>query len=402
MLVRKYRARNLREALAQIKEELGDGATILSTRTVSAGLFRSDLEVTAAAPQVALPPLAAPREAPREAPPPAPPPRSLPPPQPGGDLQQVARILAPLRQELRALHTEMRSLAGELVNAERVESVLEDLRAALPPAAPPRLPAADLLDQLRERLLEAGLRRELAAHVLEEVTPRLPADPAEAAACLSGIAAAVIAGELRAVAPLEGTGAGRRVALVGPAGVGKTTTLAKIAARATLFEGRRVGLIGCDTDRIGAVRALEDVARLLGVPHRVARGLAELRQALAELADCDLILIDTSGHSPRDPVAMDALAALLAGADVEPCLLLNADLRALELDGCVRGFAAVRPRSLIITKVDQALGHAGLYDAARSSGLPLMYLTTGRRIPDDLEAATPARVAALVMGLHQN
>jgi flagellar biosynthesis protein FlhF len=413
MLVRKYRAKNLKEALGQVKADLGDGATILATRHVRAGLLRTQLEVTAALAPLDTPAARAPRPAPAALERPPAPPLSL-------EINQVARFLSPLRQELRALHTEVRALAAgrDVQGTEQVQGTLSELREllhVLQAPAPddvtlaPTLPPAPVIAaepaaivRLRERLQRTGMAPEQRTALLERVAARLPADAAEALACVDGLAASVIAGELRCTTPVELAGSPRVVALVGPAGVGKTTTLAKIAARAALVHGRRVAIIGCDTERIGALRALEDVARMVGIESRAARDEDALREALAELDDHELVLVDTSGHSVRDAEALTTLGRTLAGVGAEPCLLLNADLRAVELDVAVSAFAAVRPRALILTKVDQAIGLGGLYDAACLSGLPVMYLTNGRRIPEDISEVSPDGLASLVMGLHLN
>jgi flagellar biosynthesis protein FlhF len=406
MIVRTYRARNLREALGRVKADLGDDATILSTRTVSAGLFRSELELTAALSPVGIPPQ-------NLAPPPPPPPAAPapPPPAPGLEIREVARFLAPIRQELRSLHEELRTLSSEARPAEataQVEGAIEELRQMLralqhrDERAPATSPHGPLLGALEARLRENRVREAHLGRLLAQVAGRLPAEPAEAAACAESLAAAAIGDEVRCATPAERPGLARRIALCGPPGVGKTTTLAKIAARAALVEGRSVALCGCDSDRIGAVRALEDTGRLLGVPVRFARTPAELAEVIEDLSEAELILVDTSGHSHREREAIAELGGALAEAKVEPLLCLNADLRASELEACCEGFAALRPRALVLTKLDQAIGLGNLLNAPRAAELPVMYLTNGRRIPDDLEAPSPARIGTLVMGLHLN
>jgi flagellar biosynthesis protein FlhF len=409
MIVRTYRARNLREALGQVKADLGEDATILSTRTVSAGLFRSQLELTAALSPVGIPPqnLAAPAPQPAPVPPP-------PPPAPGLEVREVARFLAPLRQEIHSIHAELRALSTEPRASEpsgKVAGALDELRQMLralqarvpgEETVPPPRAHGPLLAALAARLRENRVREEHRERVLEQVAARLPEDPAEATACGESLAAAAIGSEVACASPVDRPGLARRVALCGPAGVGKTTTLAKIATRAALLEGRSVALIGCDSERIGAVRALEDTARLLGVPVRFARTLDDLAGALEELSGAELILVDTSGHSHRDLEAIATLGDALREAKVEPLLCLNADLRACELDACLEAFASLGPRALVLTKLDQAIGLGNLLSAPLGADRPVMYLTSGRRIPDDLEAATPARIGTLVMGLHLN
>jgi flagellar biosynthesis protein FlhF len=426
MLIRKYRARNLKEALRQVKADLGESAAILSSRTIPCGLFGSELEVTAT-----LPPMrksgaynrtgGAAGEAARTEPPPPPPP----PKRPGLELEQVVRFLSPLRQEIRTIHKEIRALAGERASGGglSMESALEEIRdlrrvieamkadGVAPVARAPEPQVVDEscdapdrpeLDRLGEKLLSSGMRISLARQVLEAVSGELPEDPEQARFCAEPLAAQVIGEGLTCVPPLEQSEGPRVVAFIGPTGVGKTTTLAKVATRAALIHQRRVGVIGCDSERIGAGPTLRSLAEMIGVPCRMASDADELGEAIRELDDCELILVDTSGVSARDDEAMGELARLLGSAGVEPCLLLNADMRSLELDSNLVGFASIRPRFVVFTKVDQAVGLGVLYDGAVSSGLPVMYLTNGRRIPEDIEDATPERIASMVLGFQYN
>lgn len=391
VLIRKYRAKNLKEALAQIKDDLGDAATILTTRTVRSGLMSSQLEVTATLPPMQTPVATA-----------APP--SLPPPAPSLQVQDVARFLSPLRQDVRAIYGEVRALAASSKRVEQVEDAvgeLRDLLRTLRQSSQPSPPMAPLVS-LQEKLLDSGMRASLVERLLDAVSTQLPPDSLEAEACAAGLAAAAMSADLRCSPPLEQCAPPCRAALIGPSGVGKTTTLAKIATRAALVHDRSVAVVGCDSERIGAMRSLREMAQLIGIPFEAARDADDLCRVLDRLAGSDLILVDTSGHSPRDAAAIAALRRMLAEADVEPLLVLNADMRIAELDANLASFAMVQPRALIFTKIDQAVGLGGLYDAALSSELPVMYLTCGRRIPEDIEEATPERVASLVLGLQLN
>jgi flagellar biosynthesis protein FlhF len=183
---------------------------------------------------------------------------------------------------------------------------------------------------------------------------------------------------------------------VGPTGAGKTTTLAKLAAKAHLEHGRRVGLITIDTYRIGAVPQLAAYADILGVPLEVASTPDELSHALARLDDRELIFIDTIGRSPLGG-GVDGLVPFLAvaGAD-EVHLVLSATTRAQDSEKAARSFARLVPNRLIVTKIDETDDHSAVAAACRMTGLPLTWLGTGQEVPDDLESATAARLAALL------
>ncbi len=399
MLIRKYKGKNLKDALAQVKSDLGDEATIISTRTIRAGLLRSQLEVTATLPPVessGFPPQRAARPDPKPAAPDVP---SI-----SLEVQHVARFLSPLRQEIRALHSDLKVLADHSsYSSDNTLDELRDLLKALQQTEPEdSSPNPEVFDQLEQKLQASGIRVALINRILQSVGEQLPTDPTEAEACSNALATKVIQDDLSCISPLENTALPRVVALVGPAGVGKTTTIAKIAARAALIHNQKVALIGCDTERIGALRSLEETANLIGIPFGQAHNAEELERAVAALAGNDLILIDTSGHSHREIEALSELHSTLARVQAEPILLLNVDMRVLEIDPVLESYSQLAPKSLILTKIDQAVGLGGLYDIAFSSHLPVMYLTNGRQIPEDIEAASSGRMASLIMGLQYN
>lgn len=194
--------------------------------------------------------------------------------------------------------------------------------------------------------------------------------------------------------------ASRSVALVGPTGVGKTTTIAKIAAQEALVRRRRVALISLDHYRVAGAEQLQRYADLIGIPMETANDTASLGAALRRFADADLVLIDTPGRSPRDKQAVAALGAMLHGVDeaVEVQLCIAAATAERELDSIIDLHGALRPTRLISTKVDEAFYHGTIVAAQVMAGLPITYLTTGQRVPEDIEVAGAARVAALLCG----
>ncbi|MBI3636880.1 MAG: hypothetical protein HY216_11845 [Candidatus Rokubacteria bacterium] len=200
-------------------------------------------------------------------------------------------------------------------------------------------------------------------------------------------------------AAVEWTRAGRRprrVAFVGPTGAGKTTTLAKVAARAQLEQGRRVGIITIDTYRIGAVPQLQAYAEILGAPLAVAETPEALADALARMNDVDIVFIDTIGRSPLGGGAEGLAPFLSVAAADEVHLVLSAITRPGDSMRAARAFARLVPNRLSITKIDETEDHSALLMAARGTGLPLQWLGTGQEVPDDLDVATPDRLLGLV------
>jgi flagellar biosynthesis GTPase FlhF len=189
-------------------------------------------------------------------------------------------------------------------------------------------------------------------------------------------------------------GACTMVALVGPTGVGKTTTLAKLAAVATHVEQKRVALITVDTFRIGAVEQLETYARLLGTPLTVAYSASDLRAARARYADFDLVLLDTAGRSPSNGTQLEELALLLdAARPDEVHLILDTRGSHATLRSVLRAFRLLGPTHLLLSKLDEAPRLEDSLAASLEARLPLSYITTGQRVPEDLAPAETAQLA---------
>ncbi|QDT17099.1 flagellar biosynthesis protein FlhF [Alienimonas californiensis] len=193
-------------------------------------------------------------------------------------------------------------------------------------------------------------------------------------------------------------------AFVGPTGVGKTTTLAKLAARLSLRSGRKVGLVTADTYRIGAVEQLATYARILAAPFEVAADAAALTRALSKLRGCDVVLIDTAGRAPRDDAHLSELAALLSasapdGARVEAHLVLSVAAGERALLRAALRYGRLRPASLVLSKLDEAEGAGAAVELLRTAPpAPVSTLTFGQDVPDDLCEATPANLAAACLG----
>ena len=191
------------------------------------------------------------------------------------------------------------------------------------------------------------------------------------------------------------------VALVGPTGVGKTTTIAKLAANFRLREKRRVGLITVDTYRIAAVAQLRTYADIIDLPMEVVATPQEMRQAIARLADQELILLDTAGRSPNDEAQIQELRALLGEARPNAVhLVLSCTGGLATARKAIDSFASAGITDLILTKLDEVDGLGVLTPLLRSCGLPVSYLTDGQDVPDDIGAANADWLARAVLGIH--
>ena len=174
-------------------------------------------------------------------------------------------------------------------------------------------------------------------------------------------------------------------AIVGPTGVGKTTTTAKLAARCVVRYGAdRLALLTTDGYRIGAQEQLRIYGRILGVPVFVVRDGEDLRRTLADLRDKHMVLIDTVGMSQRDRMVAEQAAMLMRSGEVNRLLLLNAGSRGDTLDDVVRAYAGEDLAGCIMTKVDEATALAPALDCIVRHGLTLSYVANGQRVPEDL------------------
>jgi len=186
-------------------------------------------------------------------------------------------------------------------------------------------------------------------------------------------------------------------------GVGKTTTAAKLAARASLDEGARVALVTTHTYRVGAVAQLAAYAEMLRVGFHVASDGAGLRGALEAARDADLVIVDTSGRSPQARAELRAARALLAAGSrpVDVALVVAAGVPRGDFADAVAAFAPLRPAELIVTKLDKTRRKGSLVALVRRAACPLSFVAAGQEVPDDLEAAEPERVAQAILGLRR-
>jgi flagellar biosynthesis protein FlhF len=421
MNVRRFVAANAREALRQVKESLGADAVILANRNVAGGV-----EITAAA-ATAIAEMAGPAVvgSPRE--------RSAVRTALGaqfsddGDDYQVSLSSRPVSAGSPVAPARLAGTASELPasrprvdfsRSERAAATRPD-RPAEPDPAPLRRPAEPssaganvvpqaVMEELRS--LRQMVEQQLAGFAWREMAGSHPAraaltrrmldagfSPSFARATVDRVPAGVddraaldwaqdaLAQELRtAGADLDLVDRGGVYALVGPTGVGKTTTAAKLAARCVLRYGAsRVALITTDGYRIGAHEQLRIYGRILGVPVHGVRDLPELKATLRDLSMKHMVVIDTMGMSQRDKNVIGQ-SAMLGEANVKRLLLLSATSRADTLDDVIAAYGRGGLAGCIVSKVDEAVGLAGALDAVLRHRLPLRYVSNGQRVPEDL------------------
>ncbi len=175
--------------------------------------------------------------------------------------------------------------------------------------------------------------------------------------------------------------------LVGPTGVGKTTTIAKIAAREVLANKNKVGLITIDTYRIGAVEQLRTYARILNIPFEVANDVYEMEGKLKSMTDCDIILIDTLGMSPNDDKKLSEVSKFIDKCylDYKTFLVISMTTDKKAIDNILERYILLNYDSIILTKIDEALDLSNLWYILNKSSKPIQYLCNGQDVPNDIK-----------------
>jgi flagellar biosynthesis protein FlhF len=389
--VQSFRGADAQTALAAAKKALGPDAVVLDTRTVPGSLFRRpEVEVVvaigpgsgaAAAERPRTRPVRAPAAGGASTP-------STPPgasghglPGPGADRRVPASLVTDdeVSSELRRLLRELGETRESLASVARENRAGRELQLA--PSA------AEAYSRLVDRGVEPSLAEELVRQAM---------GGRALAGLVQGVRDLVEERLLPCRAPWL-HGERQVVALVGPTGVGKTTTLAKIAARAILETRKKVALLSVDVYRIGAQEQLARYGEIMNVPVLVARDRAELARAADRVRDADLVLIDTAGRTSPEDVARQAdLVRGVPGALLH--LVVSAAAGAQQLAAVADGYRAQRPDRIVFTKVDEAAGPGALLSAAVRIGRPIACITDGQRVPEDLHPVTGRQLVDLVAG----
>ena len=362
--------------------------------------------------------------------------------------QDLSLLAAGLHDEM----NEIRAMVRELLNRPDGTQGRANPPAPAETPAEPETPAE--LQEYYTRLLQSAVAEEVARDIiakacrrLDECRERIRAGVGDRVS--DAVVDARIRAKLRELVPaimmetvermlpppgpveLGAPGAPRIVILVGPTGVGKTTTIAKLAAHFKLREGRKVGMVTTDTYRIAAIDQLRAYADIMSLPFEVVFTPEEFRLALGRLAGCDLILVDTSGRSHRDTERLGDLRAIIdaartvvaeanppaeapgkarktrktkpktdtlpAGTGLEVHLLLSCTCDQNQLLQMAQSFAALGVDRAVFTKLDEAVGIGVVLNVANRLNLQLSYLTTGQDVPDDIEVGHRRRIAEMLL-----
>ena len=407
MKIKEFEAKTLKECLNQVRQEMGPDAVILDTKKSRKGGFlglgkREAVSITAAtgitiseqAPRseklVPTPGISIP----------ASPELTIPP-------QIIKPENAPAAPTLVADPTAEKSTNDKL---DRLEKEMSELKQGIQSIciavnttstslnSTRALPKSEF-PELLMRLTQADIPEELALELLSEL-PDLNSWGQQARTPLAESALRdIMLRRLTCSGALSlEEGKTRTIALVGPTGVGKTTTIAKLAAHFALVEKRKVGLLTVDTYRIAAVDQLKTYSQIIDIPVQVAYSQNDVLPALAAFKGFDLVLIDTAGRSQKNVMQISELKTLVETTGCEAHLVLAASTKQKDMLDQVERFSSAGVTRLVFTKLDETATYGTMFTVALRSNIPLSYITTGQKVPEDIEAAEASRIAGMVLG----
>lgn len=372
MLVKRYVVREMPEAMSKIKEDLGTDAIILSTKKVHSkglfGLFRqTQIEVVAAA-----------------------------------DRGQTTTTPQPRAQPVAtsALAT-MPKQGGAVGQAASEVDQLKRMIANLLFKDSSQLPES--VQAWEQRLRQNGISSEVGhrwmMHALQRCGDSVPTEERLKAELYEVISEAVQIHSSKLLATSSTPSDQRIIAFVGPTGVGKTTTIAKIAAMQSLREGKKVALITTDTYRIAAFEQLRTYAEILNIPVEVVFSDQDVPAAFERLTDRDLILVDTAGRNFTQQSNLSEVRKFLTAISPdETYLVLSLTHKSQDIHRIVNHFQEIGIDKLICTKLDETSEYGILYSLPAEFGIPVGYITMGQQVPDDIEHPSVEKLASLIMG----
>jgi len=381
MQVKRYEVSSISDALVKIKNDLGPDAIILSTKKLKVGKA-SVIEVLAARDE---------KSNLREIPFEDAVPEVIPcPAEKSEDI--IARLQAEISELKESIHLSHQdnSLTRELAEVKDTMDKFFDLLGMRKGKA-----NKDINPKVYLHLLGRGFSRGSACRIVESVNPAISCGAELSEKKALGIVEDYIVKSLPAAQ--RANDKKKIKVFIGPTGVGKTTTLAKMAARYSIMKKMKVGLITTDTFRIAATAQLGTYARIMGLDVEVASSKESFQKAIRLYADRDVILVDTPGRGRLDDGYINFLENSSPNSNTETNLLLNATASDDNLQDILSKYANINFDNLIVTKIDESRRFGILYDVISKVKKPVTYLTCGQNVPQDIEEATPRRMANLIM-----
>lgn len=394
MVIKKFQAPTEAEAVLKAKEEMGSAAVVLNMKTVKhrglAKIFRKDyVEIMAALEEKVYVTGDIPQKEVNEA------------------VEKNPNILYE-EHSTSAIEEKLNNLQSLLENKikDDIDTFREEAREEKHQKSEEENEKMKFMKLIYCQLIENEVDEKYANQIIAEIQPSIKKET-NVDTILASIYQKIILkiGQPKKINVTEGRQ--KVVFLIGPTGVGKTTTIAKIAAHFKLNKNVKVALITADTYRIAAVEQLKTYANIIDVPLKVVYTIEEFNQAVRDYSRYDLILVDTAGRSHRNDEQCEELYHLLEdcelGEDVEKeyYLVLSATTKYKDLLKINDVFGKVKDYSLIFTKVDETICLGNILNLRLYSGAPLSYIADGQSVPDDISTIDPQMIAKNVMGQNQ-
>lgn len=259
----------------------------------------------------------------------------------------------------------------------------------------------DQLQKFYELLLDNNIDKEIALNIINKVENRLPAHKTDDKIWIRDLLLNTLEEYVKEIRPIEidTSRKGTVVVLIGPTGVGKTTTIAKLAANLTFIDKKDVALITLDTYRVAAAEQLRTFAEIIGIPISVVFDHFELSQSISRYKDKDVIFVDTAGRSPYNDEQMEELKQYVETASPDEIILvLSVTTHSSELINIYNRFSIFKIDKIIFTKVDEAQNYGQILNAIYEIRKPIAYITNGQNVPDDIAVPDPLYLAKMLLG----
>lgn len=401
MRIKKYEASDMQEAIKMIKQDFGRDAIILHSRTIQKGgmlgLFGKEkvevmagIDINIMEPESSkkpyVPKISKIDRTEKII-------RSMPPvvdtlytPKIIDKNQEISPITTSLEKKLTYLSKEMEDLK------ETLNIIVKKVANSPHPMISPKL------IMYYKSLEHIGIGEDIIINILQEVESNFKGQEIEDSKRVIAYIKQKVINMLGTVAPidLETDRSKRIVALVGPTGVGKTTTIAKMAANFSLIQKKNVALITIDTFRIAAIEQLRNYANIIGIPMEVVFNLDDFSAALRKFKSADLILIDTAGRSPKNNEQILELKKFLRNVYIDTYLVISVTARSNDIFDTVKRYSVLGGDKVIFTKLDETASTGVIVDVIKKYNKEMSYITNGQNVPDDFEVAYPRRISNII------
>lgn len=377
MKIRTYVADNVQEAFYKVKSELGKDAVILQTKHIKKGgflgLFAKNMVEVVAANDINLP---------------------------------TNQSKKPLIKSIPGISTKSREreLTGDIKQLqngiEQVKNMLNTLYSVQNQSSTEAVDLPPALKNYWGQMYSMDVDTEIIHMIMHNTKKALSKeDLNDTKKVFNTVRGEIISSFSDKTEPIELTNSKNIVAFVGPTGVGKTTTIAKLAAHFSLYRDKKVAMITADTFRVGAIEQLKFYGNLLEIPVLVIYRLEDIKNILLDLSGFDLLLVDTMGFSPNNRMQIKKIKGLLDVINpTDIHIVISAATKNQDILEILNNYKELNYKKIIITKLDETKSYGMILNALKTTGCSLSYLTTGQNVPDDIEIASAEKIADMILG----